>query len=357
MSALKSLIAAAAGASVIAAALIGSTVQPRTAATPGTVHFTASGDIAARAESAAVLSQVDALDPDLHLALGDLSYGATGAEQTWCDFVTARVGAGFPFELISGNHESDGLNGNINDFSACLPNQLPGAVGTYGRQYYVDVPAVNPLVRFVNRLTNNRMPPRRSPYSSAPLDNCAAPSPLVPGDEVPSGPGSQLPTTFREDAVTQNQLTLVTVVTPGQANRVRAVMAAIDALAKRLTPPGSLIGVSTIHFVKWLVIDDGRRLMMVSDYDGSWESYIDEFAEMILSGLDAIWETAYGYPPDGARDVPAFKRFLRSHQVPSEVFFSAYPEETVLNMTNDLNFARACADAVGGRPQATLQRL
>jgi hypothetical protein len=214
-----------------------------------------------------------------------------------------------------------------------------------------------PLVRWVNQLTSNRMPPRRSAYSSAPLDNGAAPAPLVPGDEVPSGPDSQLPSTFREDAVSQNQLTLVTVVTPGQANRVRAVMAAIDALAKRLTPPGSLIGVSTIHFVKWLVIDDGRRLMMVSDYDGSWESYIDEFAEMILSGLDAIWETAYGYPPDGARDVPAFKRFLRSHQVPSEVFFSAYPEETVLNMTNDLTFARACADAIDGQPQATLQRL
>ena len=214
-----------------------------------------------------------------------------------------------------------------------------------------------PLVRWVNQLTSNRMPPRRSAYSSAPLDNCTAPAPLVPGDEVPTGPGSPLPSTFREDAVTQNQLTLVTVVTPGQANRVRAVMAAIDALAKRLTPPGSLIGVSTIHFVKWLVIDDGRRLMMVSDYDGSWESYIDEFAEMILSGLDAIWETAYGYPPDGARDVPAFKRFLRSHQVPSEVFFSAYPEETVLNMANDLTFARACAGAIGGQPQTTLQRL
>jgi hypothetical protein len=214
-----------------------------------------------------------------------------------------------------------------------------------------------PLVRWVNQVTNNRMPARRTAYSSVPLDNCTAPPPLVPGDEVPSGPHRQLPSAFREDAVTQNQLTLVTVVKPGQANRVRAVMAAIDALAKRLTPPGSLIGVSTIHFVKWLVIDDGRRLMMVSDYDGSWESYIDEFAEMILSGLDGIWETAYGYPPDGARDVPAFKRFLRSHQVPSEVFFSAYPDETVLNIATDLNFARACADAIGGQPQTALQRL
>ena len=213
-----------------------------------------------------------------------------------------------------------------------------------------------PLIRWVNRLTSNRLPPRRSAYSSAPLDNGTTPAPLVPGDEIPSGLDSRLPSAFREDAVTQNQLTLVTVVTPGQANRVRAVMAAIDALAKRLAPPGSLIGVSTIHFVKWLLIDDGRRLMMISDYDGSWESYIDEFAEMIMSGLDAIWETAYGYPPDGARDVPAFKRFLRSHQVPSEIFFSAYPDETILNMTNDLNFARACADVIGVQPPPTLGR-
>ena len=51
--------------------------------------------------------------------------------------------------MVSGNHESNGLNGNINDFSPCLPNQLPGAVGTYGRQYYVDVPAENPIVRFI----------------------------------------------------------------------------------------------------------------------------------------------------------------------------------------------------------------
>ena len=46
-----------------------------------------------------------------------------------------------------------------------------------------------------------------------------------------------------------------------------------------------------------------------------------------------------------AREIcPAFKRFLRSHQVPSEVFYSAYPEETVLNIVNDRAFARACSD-------------
>jgi PKD repeat protein len=119
------------------------------AADEPTVHFTAAGDYHSNPNAHAVLAKIAELDPDLNLALGDLSYGVTGTEQSWCDFVTQDLGAGFPFELISGNHESNGMNGNINDFGACLPNQLPGVVGTYGRQWYVDVPAQNPLVRFV----------------------------------------------------------------------------------------------------------------------------------------------------------------------------------------------------------------
>jgi chitodextrinase len=113
------------------------------------VRFTASGDFSASAAAQSVFAGISAIRPDLHLALGDLSYGVTGEEQAWCDLVTGQVGAGFPFELIAGNHESNGQNGNINDFAACLPNQLPGVVGSYGRQYFVDVPSATPLVRFI----------------------------------------------------------------------------------------------------------------------------------------------------------------------------------------------------------------
>jgi hypothetical protein len=191
-----------------------------------------------------------------------------------------------------------------------------------------------PVFRLLNWITRNRMPPRTSPFSSVPLDQCSPFAPLAAGDEIPAEWTAIAPA-FREDAVAQNQLTLVTVVDAASLGRVRAVLAAIDSYARRLAPPGSLIGISTIHFVRWLLIDRGRRLLFISDYDGSWESYIDEFAEMILSGLDAIWETSYGMPPDGARDFPAFKRFLRSHQVPSDIFFAAYPDATVLNVAED----------------------
>ena len=199
------------------------------------------------------------------------------------------------------------------------------------------------LVRWLNWITRNHLPPARSMYSSVGLDNCANLVPIVTGAPISWGP-DRVPPSFREDVVTQNQLTVITEVRAGRVDRVRAVMSAIDSYSKRLAPAGSLTGVSTIHFVRWLLLDDGQRLMMVSDYDGSWESYIDEFAELILSGLDAIWEGSDGYPPDGARDLPGFKQFLRRHQVASEVFYSAYPEETVLNIVNDRSFARACSD-------------
>jgi len=203
-----------------------------------------------------------------------------------------------------------------------------------------------PAAAFFNRLTGNVMKPLRSTFSTVAIEACGPCAPQAPGDVIPSVNREGTPRFDEEDAVSQNQLTLVTSIGPGGRAQVEAVLALIDAYARRLAPPGSLVGISTIHFVRWLVFDEGRRLMLVSDYDGSWEAYIDEFAELILSGLDAIWGTALGYPPEGARDLAAFKRFLRCHQAPAAVFYSAYPSATVLSLRADLALARAVAEGL-----------
>ena len=131
----------------MAVALAGSTFS---APTVPHVHFTAAGDYAMSTTSTAgVLTALAATGTDAHLALGDFSYGATGAEQPWCDFVKSRVGRKMPFELVAGNHESNGQNGNINDFSACMPNQLPGPGGHLRAAVLRRRPPANPLVRFV----------------------------------------------------------------------------------------------------------------------------------------------------------------------------------------------------------------
>src|SRR4051812_40555951 len=89
--------------------LLGTSVSA--APQPGHVHFTAAGDFGTSSNATGVLSAIDATNSDFTLALGDLSYGVTGQEQNWCDTVTSKVGTGYPFELVSGNHESNGENG------------------------------------------------------------------------------------------------------------------------------------------------------------------------------------------------------------------------------------------------------
>jgi hypothetical protein len=112
------------------------------------VVLSAAADYGLTRATRATLAEVGRSGGRLHLALGDLAY-EDATEREWCAAVSRRVGARYPFQLVAGNHESDGRDGHIDRFVRCLPNRLPGLVGTYGRQWYVDVPAVDPLVRLV----------------------------------------------------------------------------------------------------------------------------------------------------------------------------------------------------------------
>jgi hypothetical protein len=126
--------------------------RPSTAASEVRLAF--AGDFDDTSQTTSVLDAIKSAQPDAAFALGDLSYSNTQSEYTWCSYVKGRLGSAFPFQLVAGNHEdestSNGTGGHINNFSACLPNQIPGAVGVYGREYYVDMPSSAPLVRVVN---------------------------------------------------------------------------------------------------------------------------------------------------------------------------------------------------------------
>lgn len=211
-----------------------------------------------------------------------------------------------------------------------------------------------PWIKLFNTLTLNNMPAPKHRYSTAPIDTLADCAPTEAGDEVVSKwDWAGVPP---EDLVSQNQLTLITVVRPGHVKTLQAVLAMIDLYARRLTPPGVLVGISTIHTVRWAIIDDGKRFLMLSNYDGTWESYIDEFAELILSGLNALWDTSLGFPEAGAQDVAALKHFLRCHQVPANVFYCAYPTATVQNIGENDRIMKALRRRLGALQDIALQR-
>ncbi len=146
-----------------------------------------------------------------------------------------------------------------------------------------------------------------------------------------------------EDHVAQNQFSALGFVKPGPFRRLLAnfVLFATNYAARHVFNHADLAGVKTIHFARWVFLDDQRRVIFCSNYDGSLESYMDDFIDKVAWGLNAAFSNGYGFPRarwlffDGARDELAFKQFLRSHQHPTEVWFSAYPSLTARNIENN----------------------
>ncbi len=117
--------------------------------------ITASGDYGSSANSGKVIDGIGDINPDAHMAVGDLSYADNSDpnnESDWCDFVNTRLASQgvdtgtFPFQLVAGNHEDDVQeNGFIDDFAACLPDRMT-STGTYGAHYYFDVDNVRVIM-------------------------------------------------------------------------------------------------------------------------------------------------------------------------------------------------------------------
>jgi hypothetical protein len=142
-----------------------------------------------------------------------------------------------------------------------------------------------------------------------------------------------------EDRVVQNQMTVIVPIKPWFWPRffVRLVLWAVSLKARGAY--GSLAGLSTIHFARWVIIDNGRNLLFESNFDGSWEKYIDDFVDFASLGMNAIWANCVGFPRGGCRDIEWFKEYIRDNQIPAQVFYSAYPQTTVRNKLTDLQIA------------------
>ena len=143
-----------------------------------------------------------------------------------------------------------------------------------------------------------------------------------------------------EDHGPQNQFTALGFVKPGRfrAATAQAVVQLIGFGSRHIFNNGSLAGVKTIHFARWVPFDGRARIAFCSNYDGSTESYMDDFIDKVAWGLNASFSNGVGYPLTrwlifrGARDEEAFKGFLRSRQLPTQVWYGAYAATTALNM-------------------------
>jgi hypothetical protein len=149
----------------------------------------------------------------------------------------------------------------------------------------------------------------------------------------------------REDAKGQNHLSSIADIKPGffRYATLRAVLFVIRAAATLSPVRGQLGGITSIHFARWVITPD-RRLIFLSNFDGSWENYLGDFVDLAARGLTAVWtntDNAVGFPHttfltgQGARDEARFKAFARYGMVPTLLWYSAYPGLTVANISNN----------------------
>jgi hypothetical protein len=146
-----------------------------------------------------------------------------------------------------------------------------------------------------------------------------------------------------EDRGPQNQFSAIGFVKPGLLRRVTIGVAlpGLDLVARHVLNRGSLIGVKTIHFAHWTELDCGRRLIFASNYDGTVKSYNDDFIDKLWWGLNLVFSNGVGWPRTvlllwgGAQNEQAFKNYLRCHQIPTQVWYSAYPGLTAVNVNNN----------------------
>jgi hypothetical protein len=169
-----------------------------------------------------------------------------------------------------------------------------------------------------------------------------------------------------EDHGLQNPLTHVVPLRAGGDARKR-VLALSHAYIARMAlrhfnDIGELGGIPTIHFAKWALIDGGARLLFLSNYDGSWESYLGDFIDKANIGLNLAWACTLGYPKTfllalgGARDEERFKAWSRSCQRPTPIFYSAYPDLSVAAVNNNTWIRHALHAGAGDIP-AFFRRL
>ena len=136
-----------------------------------------------------------------------------------------------------------------------------------------------------------------------------------------------------EDHDVTNQFSALGSLKPGLVRLLTTsgVLKTVNYGARHITRPGRLGRIRSIHFARWVFVAGTERMIFCSNYDGSVESYMDDFINKTGFGLNASFSNGVGYPRtnwlvrDGCIDERKYKEYLRRHTLVTQVWYKAYP--------------------------------
>lgn len=146
-----------------------------------------------------------------------------------------------------------------------------------------------------------------------------------------------------EDFEFQNQFTQLVSLKAGRMRlfAFRFMMLFSKVLIKFLFVKGKLMGIPSIHFARWVLFDDNKRVLFCSNFDGSWQQYLGDFIDKSGWGLTGIFSNTTNFPKTrfmffgGAYDEEHFLAWSRNTEIPTQVWYNAYPELSIKNVNNN----------------------
>ena len=144
----------------------------------------------------------------------------------------------------------------------------------------------------------------------------------------------------RETQIVQAQFSALGNVKPGKFRLATMLflLRSTDFLAPYLFSKGKLSGIPTVHFARWLIINEGRQMLFLSNYDGNSEDYLRDFIHIAAKQLTLMFCHTQGYPRTrlmifgGAKDAEGFMNWARYKQIITNVWYSANPQVSVMNV-------------------------
>jgi len=144
----------------------------------------------------------------------------------------------------------------------------------------------------------------------------------------------------RETQIVQAQFSALGNIKPGKFRlaTMMFLLRSTDFLAPYLFSKGKLSGIPTVHFARWLIINEGRQMLFLSNYDGNSENYLRDFIHIAAKQLTLMFCHTQGYPRTrlmvfgGAKDAEGFMAWARYKQIITNVWYSANKQVSVMNV-------------------------
>jgi hypothetical protein len=145
-------------------------------------------------------------------------------------------------------------------------------------------------------------------------------------------------------------MNLLTPMKPWRTWANRALFMAGRSLPSTLS---GLLGLSLIHFARWIMIKrdqwpdlgQGRQtltndyMLFCSNFNGTWDQYIDAFADGIPNGLNLFWYSSTKFPQ--SIPITGLKDYIRQNQITTDYYYNATPGSAQRDIKAALRVATA----------------